>query len=74
MMPEPATDEGFAKHWRRIGPLLEEIRRSELAAFDHKANWHLIDGLLEFAYQHRTERKTSGLVELQRKLHGGKRS
>jgi hypothetical protein len=67
-------DEGFVRHWQRIGPLLEEIRRRELAAFDHQANWHIVDGLLELAYLHRTERTTSGLVELQRKLHGGRRT
>ena len=73
-MPEPATDEGFAKHWRRIGPLLEEIRRKELAAYDHEKKWHIIDGLLEMAFQHRTKRTTSGLVELQRNLHRGTRT
>ncbi len=73
-MDQPATDEGFVKHWQRVGPLLEEIRRKELAAFDHEKNWQLIDGLLAFAFQHRTKRTTSGLVELQRKLHRGAQS
>lgn len=38
MMIERVTDEGLVRHWRRVGPLLQEIRRQELTAYDHDAN------------------------------------
>ena len=62
-------DEGFVRHWQRIGPILDEIRRRELEEYDHDANWKIIDSLFEIGYLFREKRTTSGLVELQRKLH-----
>jgi hypothetical protein len=60
---------GFVEHWRRVGPLLERVRLRELRAFDHQANVEIIDALLQMGLQFARERTTSGLVELQKKLH-----
>jgi hypothetical protein len=59
----------FIERWKRVGPLLDEIRRKELRLFRHEDNWRIIDGLLEIGFQHSTRQTTSGLVELQKLLH-----
>jgi hypothetical protein len=58
----------IVEHWQRIGPRLEEIRRRELRELDVYRDHEAIDALLQMAFEHGVERKTSGLVEFQRKL------
>lgn len=70
--PNVNDNRGFVEHWRKVGSLLEEIRRQELRDFDHKANVEIIDALLQLGVDCGEERTTSGLVELQRRLHKGR--
>lgn len=58
---------GFIAHWKRVGPILAQIRRDELRRFDWDKNWALVDSLLDLTVDRPSEpRTTSGLVELQR--------
>lgn len=59
-------DKGFVEHWQRIGPILERIRQEELRNFRHEDHVEQIDALLQLAWERRTRRTTSGLVDLQR--------
>jgi hypothetical protein len=61
-----AADRAMLEHWRRVGPLLEEVRRRELQNYDHAASWPAVRSLLDLAVLHGQPRTTSGLVELQR--------
>lgn len=60
------SNAGFIAHWKRVGPILQQIRDDELRRFDWEANRHIADGLLEMGAASPTKRTTSGLVELQR--------
>lgn len=74
-MSEPIdrSDKGFVEHWRRVGPILEEVRRPELRTFNYEEQWPIIDALLQLGLDHAVPRPTSGLVELQRILAKGRR-
>lgn len=74
-MPEPVdrSDKGFVEHWRRVGPILEAVRRSELRTYSHEEQWPIIDALLQLGLDHAVPRSTSGLVELERILAKGQR-
>ena len=63
----------WVENWKRVGPLLEKIRREELRRFKHEDNIAIIDGLLQIGYQHRRDLSTSGLVEQQRIFMKGRR-
>ncbi len=58
----------YIQRWKKLGPLLEEIKWRELREFDYDANWQIIDDLLEAGLQHAQERTTSGLLEQQRRF------
>jgi hypothetical protein len=62
------TTPSIVEHWKRIGPQLEEVRRRELRELDVYRDREAIDALLQMAFEHGVERKTSGLVEFQRRL------
>jgi hypothetical protein len=62
------SDKDFVEHWRRLGPLLESIRRAELRRFNYEEQLPLIDALLQLGVDHAVPRPTSGLVELERLL------
>jgi hypothetical protein len=64
-----ASNREFIERWRRAAPILERIRKQELRNFDYKKNWKIIDALLQLGVDFAVERKTSGLIELQRLLH-----
>lgn len=59
----------FLENWKRVGPILEEIRWKELREFRHEDKWEIVESLLEIGFVHRQPRKSSGLVELQKLLH-----
>ncbi len=68
-MATPRSDmKEFVEHWKRIGPKLAEIRRRELREFNYEQNLPLIDALMQIGCDMAVPRKTSGLVELQRRL------
>lgn len=56
----------YVEHWKRVGPLLEGIRREELRRFSHADNAQAIDDLLAAGLLHAQPRATSGLIEMQR--------
>ena len=57
---------GFIAHWKRVGPILQQIRDDELRHFDFKASREITDGLLEIGAAHAVKRTSTGLIELQR--------
>ncbi len=65
-------DKGWVEHWRRVGPILEAVRRDELKAFRYEDHIDIIDALLDIAIRLGPPRTTSGLVEQQRLFHQGK--
>ena len=56
----------YVEHWKRVGPLLEEMRRQELRQFSHSQNGQAIDDLLAAGLVHAQPRVSSGLIEMQR--------
>ncbi len=64
------TDHDMTKHWvqtwQQAEPALQEIKKQELQNYNYAKNLPIIDDMLQWAYEHRTSRKTSGLVEQQR--------
>ena len=68
----PRTDKAWVEHWKHVGPKLAELRREELQNFRYEDHIAEIDALLEIGSQFGTPRLTSGLVELQRKLHASR--
>ena len=67
------TDKDWVEHWRRLGPILEAIRREELRHFNYEEQLPIIDALLQLGCDRAVPRPTSGLVELQRLLAKGRR-
>jgi hypothetical protein len=63
----------FVERWKRVGPLLEDIRIREISRYSYDDNVHIIDGLLQIGFDFGSPRKTSGLVELQKWLAKAKR-
>jgi hypothetical protein len=52
--------------WQNAHAALLRIKRTELQAADYyEQNQALLNDMLWYAYNHRTERQTSGLVEQQ---------
>lgn len=56
----------YVEHWKRVGPLLEDIRREELRQFSHVDNAQAIDDHLAAGLIHAQPRASSGLIEMQR--------
>ncbi len=52
--------------WKQAGPALKEIKRQDLRHYEYAQHLPVIDTMLQWAYEHRTTRLTSGLVEQQR--------
>lgn len=55
----------WVQTWQQAGEALQEVKRRELRSFDYAKHRTLIDEMLQWAYEHRTTRLTSGLVEQQ---------
>ncbi len=63
----------WVQTWQQAGSALQQIKLRELRSYDYAKNLPILDDLLQWAYEHRTVRLTSGLVEQQRlfmKLRG----
>lgn len=56
----------WVQGWARAGKALEEIKRRELRAYNYNENREIVDGMLQWACDHREIRLSSGLVEQQR--------
>jgi len=58
----------MVEYWKRVGPKFAEIRRRELREFNYEEQLPIIDAMLQIGCDMAVPRKTSGLVELQRRL------
>lgn len=56
----------WVKTWKAAGEALKDIKRQELQQYDYAKNLPILEDMLQWAYEHRTLRLTSGLVEQQR--------
>lgn len=58
----------YVLRWKRVGPLLEAIRRRELREYDFEKNRSAVASLFEMGVQHAVPRKSSGFIEWSRRL------
>ena len=56
----------WVKTWKRAGSALRKVKQKELRSYDYFKNQVLVDGMLQWACDHRRARLSSGLVEQQR--------
>ncbi len=56
----------WIESWKRASDALKEIKRHELRNYHYEKNQAVVDGMLQWAFEHRKERLSSGLVEQQR--------
>jgi hypothetical protein len=57
----------WIKTWQKAGTALTRIKKAELQNPEYyKKNLALLNEMLWYAFLHRTDRKTSGLIEQQR--------
>lgn len=56
----------WIESWKRASVALKDIKRQELRNYDYAKNQAIVDGMLRWAFEHRTVRMDSGLVEQQR--------
>ncbi len=55
----------WVQTWQQADEALTRIRIQELRRYDYQQHWQIVDSMLQWAFEHRTERLTSGLVEQQ---------
>ena len=56
----------WIESWKRAAVALKAVKRHELRTYDHEKNLAIVDGMLQWAFEHRELRLNSGLVEQQR--------
>lgn len=56
----------WVRTWQQAGEALAKVKRRELREYDYAQHQQAIDEMLQWAWEHRVERSTSGLVEQQR--------
>ena len=56
----------WIESWKRASDALKAIKRHELRNYDYAKNQVIVDGMLQWAFEHRKARLNSGLVEQQR--------
>ena len=56
----------WIESWKRAPVALKDIKRHELRTYDYAKNQAIVDGMLQWAFEHRQVRLDSGLVEQQR--------
>ena len=56
----------WVETWKRAAVELEKVKTQELRNFDYEKHRENIDAMLQWAFEHRQERLTSGFVEQQR--------
>ena len=62
----PENTQRRIESWKRAGVALKAVKRHELRAYDNAKNRSVVDGMLQWAFEHREMRLDSGLVEQQR--------
>lgn len=73
MKRDTESNREFVERWKRVGPLLEDIRIRELSRYSFEDNMDLVNDLLQIGCDFARPRLTSGLVELQKWLAKGRR-
>jgi len=56
----------WMESWKRAEVALKAVKRRELRTYNHTKNLSIVDGMLQWAFEHRELRLNSGLVEQQR--------
>ena len=56
----------WVENWKRASVALKAVKRRELRTYDLAKNQSIVDGMLQWAFEHRELRLNSGLVEQQR--------
>lgn len=56
----------WVKSWKRASVALKAVKRHELRNYDYAKNQVVVDGMLQWAFENRELRLSSGLVEQQR--------
>ena len=56
----------WIESWKRASVVLKDIKQHELRNYDYAKNQAIVDGMLQWAFEHRKVRLDSGLVEQQR--------
>ena len=56
----------WIESWKRASVALNTVKRHELRTYDLAKNQAIVDGMLQWAFEHRKVRLNSGLVEQQR--------
>ena len=55
----------WIESWKRASVALRAVKRHELRTYDLAKNQAIVDGMLQWAFENRKLRLTSGLVEQQ---------
>lgn len=53
----------WIENWKRAEVALKTVKRHELRTYDHAKNLSVLDGMLQWTFEHRESRLSSGLVE-----------
>ena len=56
----------WVESWKRASVALKAVKRHELRTYDYSKNQVIVDGMLQWAFENRELRLSSGLVEQQR--------
>ena len=56
----------WIENWKRASVALKAVKRHELRTYDLTKNQAIVDGMLQWAFENRELRLSSGLVEQQR--------
>ena len=56
----------WVESWKRASVALKAVKRHELRTYDYAKNRAVVDEMLQWAFENRESRFTSGLVEQQR--------
>lgn len=56
----------WIESWKRASVALKAVKRHELRTYDIQKNQVIVDGMLQWAFENRELRLSSGLVEQQR--------
>ncbi len=65
MSPQENT-QLWIENWKRASVALKAVKRYELRTYYNAKNPSIVDGMLQWAFEHRASRLNSGLVEQQR--------
>ena len=62
--PQEQTQQ-WIERWKRASVALKAVKRHELRTYDYAKNQAVVDGMLQWAFENRELRLSSGLVEQQ---------